>query len=448
MQNTRLMKSKVHFIGIGGIGMSGLAELLHNMGADVSGSDMSVNSQTKHLTKLGVKVFKGHEEGQVTDCDVVVYTSAIKPTNVEYKQAQQLGIPLIPRAEALAEIMLLKKGVAIAGTHGKTTTTSLMASVFINAKADPTIVVGGRLDLIKSTALLGEGQWLIAEADESDGSFSRLSPEVVVITNIDSDHLDHYKTFENVKRAFYDFASRIPFYGQLIYCGDDRTAYELFKAFPKNKFSYGFGQFNDYVLDGEKGVYKVLFKGELLGQVNIPIPGKHNALNSLAAIVCGLQAGFSFKDCADGVAGFGGVDRRFQHKAEVGGVDYYDDYAHHPTELKAVFSAFAERYPERPLKVIFQPHRFKRTQDCWSEFSQCFNTVSELFLLDIYPAGEAPIEGVTSELLAKEIPIEKKSVVSQTIDGINQIKSSIQPGDVVVLLGAGNISKWGEALYS
>ena len=448
MQDNRLMKSKVHFIGVGGIGMSGLAELLHNMGATVSGSDMSENSQTSHLKKLGVTVFKGHDQSQVSDCDVVVYTSAVKPTNVEYKQAQSLGIPLIPRAEALAEIMLLKKGVAIAGTHGKTTTTSLAASVFINAKVDPTIVVGGRLDLIKSTALLGEGKWLIAEADESDGSFSRLSPEMVVITNIDSDHLDHYKTFENVKRAFYDFATRIPFYGKLIFCGDDRTAFELFKSFPKTKYSYGFGEFNDYILQGECGKYKVYKGKELLGDVSIPMPGKHNALNALAAIVSGLQAGFSFDVCAKGIESFGGVDRRFQHKAEIDGVDYYDDYAHHPTELKAVFSAFSEKYPDRNLKVVFQPHRYKRTQDCWADFSESFTGVDELFLLNIYPAGEAPIEGVTSELLLKEIPIEKKRVIPQNDEGISLIKKSIKKGDVVVMLGAGNVAKWGEALYS
>ncbi len=448
MQQNRLIESKVHFIGVGGIGMSGLAELLHNMGAQVSGSDLSQNSQTEHLKKLGVNVFQGHDESQVHGCDVVVYTSAVKPTNVEYKQASLLGIPLIARAEALAEIMLLKKGVAIAGTHGKTTTTSLSASVFIEAGSDPTIVVGGRLDLIKSTALLGQGQWLIAEADESDGSFSRLSPEVVVITNIDSDHMDHYKSFENIKRAFYDFATRIPFYGQLIYCGDDEVAEHLFKTFPKKKVSYGFSKHNTYRLSGERGLYQVFHEGECLGQLCIPIPGKYNALNALAAVVSGLQAGFSFETCARGVKNFQGVDRRFQHKATKNGVDYYDDYAHHPTELKAVVSAFKEKFPDRRLVVVFQPHRFSRTQSCWSEFVQSFDGVDSLFLLNIYPAGETPIEGVTSELLAQEIKTVPVANVQQDERGLSQIKQSVQSGDIVVTLGAGNISKWGEAIYS
>jgi len=448
MQSRRLADSKVHFIGIGGIGMSGLAELLHNMGAAVTGSDLGSNTQTERLKSIGVTVFKGHAPGNIKNCDVVVYTSAVKETNVEYIQAKEKGIPLIRRAEALAEIMLLKKGVAIAGTHGKTTTTSLTASVFIEAQVAPTIVVGGRLDLIKSTASLGQGDWLIAEADESDGSFSRLSPEIVVVTNIDNDHLDHYKSFDNLKLAFYDFASRIPFYGQLVYCGDNEICQEVYRDFPKKKVSYGFNKTNDYWLQGSHSVYKVYKQQQLLGEVKLSLPGKHNALNSLAAMVCGLEAGFSFKDCAQGVSGFKGVDRRFQHKASVGGVDFYDDYAHHPTELKAVIQTFKDEFSQRPLKVIFQPHRYSRTQDCWDEFVECFVGVDELYILDIYPAGEAPIEEVDSQNLLSQIKCKTKSYIQLDDSGIQAVKSKLNSNDLVVLLGAGNIYKWGEGFYS
>ncbi len=448
MQSKRLLESRVHFIGVGGIGMSGLAELLKNMGADVSGSDLGENAQTDRLKKIGVTVYKGHNGSYVDGCDVVVYTSAVKEDNLEFQRAKELKIPLIRRAEALAEIMLMKKGLAIAGTHGKTTTTSLTASVFIEAKVDPTIVVGGRLDLIKSTASLGQGDWLIAEADESDGSFTRLSPEVVIVTNIDNDHLDHYKDFENLKMAFYDFASRIPFYGQLIYCGDDSVCRELFEQFPKKKVSYGFDKSNDYYLEGSCSQYKIYHNEKLLGEIKLALPGKHNALNSLAALVSGLEQGFSFEDCAQAVANFKGVDRRFQHKASVNDVDYYDDYAHHPTELKAVLQAFREKFPHRKLKVVFQPHRYSRTKECWDDFKDCFVDADELYILDIYPAGEKPIVGVSAKELLADINCDNKSYAPLSDSGLEKIKEEIRPSDVVILLGAGNIYRWGEGLYT
>ena len=356
----KLETAKFHFIGIGGIGMCGLAELLNNIGAVVTGSDAGVNANTERLQSLGIKVFKGHHASQVGDADVVVYSSAIGFTNPEIIEARTKQIPLIPRAEALAEIMHLKRGIAVAGTHGKTTTTSLISSVFLEADLNPTIVVGGRFERINSTALLGSGEWLIAEADESDGSFNKLSPEIAVITNIDSDHMDHYKTFENLKKAFNEFAHRVPFYGLLIVCGDDPVVREIFLNYPKRILYYGFNSTNDYVIEGEKGSYK-FFKNEenkkfLLGQFNLNTPGRHNALNAAASIAVGLAAGITFDQCAHGLEKFEGVDRRFHFKGQAGAIKVYDDYGHHPTEVKAVLQAFKEKYDKNRVVEIGRAH--------------------------------------------------------------------------------------------
>ncbi|HVK60198.1 MAG TPA: UDP-N-acetylmuramate--L-alanine ligase, partial [Bdellovibrionales bacterium] len=398
----RLAQAKVHFIGIGGIGMCGLAELLRNMGGKVSGSDLSENAQTTRLRAMGIDIKIGHAAANVSDCEVVVYSSAVKPDNPEFKEARRLKIPLIPRAEALAEMMRLRRGVAVGGSHGKTTTTSLTASIFMHAKAQPTIVVGGRLDLIKSTALLGQGEWLIAEADESDGSFSRLSPEIVIVTNIDNDHLDYYGTVAYLKKAFFDFAMRIPFYGLAIVCGDDPAVRETFADFGKRILFYGFEPHNDLRLEGSKGEYDVYRFGEKLGHVSLGIPGKHNALNAAAALAAGLEAGFSFAVCAEGLAGFRGVDRRFQHKGVRNGVDVFDDYGHHPTEVQAVLNAFKEKYPGRRLVTVFQPHRYSRTHLVWDQFVNCFADAGDLYLCDIYAAGEDPIANVSSERMVRE----------------------------------------------
>lgn len=441
----RLAKAKVHFIGIGGIGMCGLAELLHNLGAQVTGSDASENSQTVRLKQMGIQVFIGHAEENLGDCEVVVFSSAVKNTNVEYREARRRKIPLIRRAEALAQIMNLKRGIAVAGTHGKTTTTSLTASVFLSAGLDPTIIVGGRLDVIKSTAQLGQGEWLIAEADESDGSFTQLSPEIVIITNIDTDHLDYYKTFENLQAAFLDFSSRIPFYGCAIVCGDDKTLRALFENFGKRWISYGVGSENDYVLKRKDGFWEVMHGGELVGQLRPAMPGQHNALNSLAAILAGMQAGVSFETAAKAIGQFQGVDRRFQHKASIRGIDFYDDYGHHPTEIRAVLAGFKEKFPERRLVTVFQPHRYSRTQICWNEFVTCFKDTDVLYLLDIYPAGEAAIEGVNSPLLAEQVNHSNCHYLSRKEDpGLKTVMGSLKAGDILLTLGAGDISKLGE----
>lgn len=446
--NSRLNKSRFHFIGIGGIGMCGLAELLHNMGATVTGSDRSENANTERLQNLGVKVYSQHLANQVGDVDVVVYSSAIPASNPEYLEAQRRGIPIIPRAEALAEIMRLKRGIAVAGTHGKTTTTSMIASIFIDVKLQPTIVVGGRLDLIQSTALLGQGEWLIAEADESDGSFQRLSPEIAVITNIDNDHMDHYHSFHNLKQAFIQFAQRTPFYGSIVCCGDDLAIQESFNNFSKRCVFYGFAPNNDYQLVGANGSYEVLSSGKSLGHFRIAIPGKHNALNALAAIIVGLQAGLSFEQCAKGLEKFSGVDRRFHFKGEAQGIAVYDDYGHHPTEVAATLQAFREKYPTQRLVVYFQPHRFSRTVSCWNDFLNCFKDCDVLFLTDIYPAGEAPMPGVTAQRLCEEIQHSNCQYLPKSDDMAQKIVATLRPQDVFLTLGAGDGWKLGLAVLN
>lgn len=448
----KLAQAKVHFIGIGGIGMCGLAELLHGMGAKVTGSDLSENAQIQHLKSMHVPVQIGHEAKNVEGVEVVVYSSAVKEDNPEFKRARELKIPLIPRAEALAELMRLKRGLAVGGSHGKTTTTSLCASLFLEAQSNPTIIVGGRLESIGSTARLGEGEWVIAEADESDGSFLRLSPEVTIVTNIDNDHLDHFSTMENLRKAYVEFASRIPFYGLAIVCGDDPLIRESFKNFPKRILYYGFGENNDLVIRGEKSLYQVYLHKKHLGEFKLQISGTHNALNAAAALAAGLEAGFSFETCARGLQKFGGVDRRFHFKGHSEyKVDIYDDYGHHPTEIKAVLQAFREKYPNQKIKVAFQPHRYSRTLLCWDQFMDCFQTADEVWLLDIYAAGEKPIAFISSERLSQEIKHPKLNYISNhsypsMLSKAERIREHLHSGDVFVTLGAGDIWKLGMEL--
>ncbi len=454
----RLAKARVHFIGIGGIGMCGLAELLHNMGVQVKGSDLSENQQTLRLREIGIPIQIGHRDENLEHVDVAVYSSAVKPDNIEFRAAKKRGVPLIPRAEALAEIMRLRRGVAVAGSHGKTTTTSMTATVFMHARLDPTIVVGGRLDLIKSTAKLGTGDWVIAEADESDGSFNRLSPEIAVITNIDNDHLDHFGSMKNLENAFYEFAMRIPFYGVAVVCGDDERVQRIFKDFPKRLVTYGFDPANDYYLKGEVSRYTVFKRGiektgdkpaekiEELGEFTLQVPGRHNALNALAAMLSAHIAGLPFAQCLSGVEVYEGVDRRFQKKATVHGIDYYDDYGHHPTEVTAVLAAFKEKYPARRLVVLFQPHRYSRTEACWSDFTKCFGQADLVFLLDIYGAGEAPITGVNAKKLAAEITQPNAEYFDSRDQARAELVKVLKSDDIFLTLGAGDVYKIGEEL--
>lgn len=471
-------KSKFHFVGIGGIGMCGLAEILARGGAQVTGSDLSENANTERLKSLGVRIFVGHSASQVGDVDVVVYSSAISMDNPEMVAARQKKIPLIPRAEALAEMMRLKRGVAVGGTHGKTTTTGMVASVFMQAKAQPTIVIGGRLPTLQSTAQAGEGDWLIAEADESDGSFQKLTPEISIITNIDSDHLDYFKTFEALKAAFVSFGMKTAFYGSVIVCGDDPATRRLFENFPKRVWFYGFDPQNDFVVKragtgaaagtrvaagtevGEgaangMSVYELHWHGRRVGEFQVAVPGKHNGLNATAAILAGMKAGFSFEVCRDGIAAFQGVDRRFQLKGEAKGISVYDDYGHHPTEIRATLEACRDRFPNRRIVVMFQPHRYSRTQFCWNEFLTCFSEADLLFVTDIYPAGEKPIAGVTGEALTESIKHPNKLFFGQvgkapagpsSLELAQCVNERLKPGDVFLTLGAGDGYKVGMQL--
>lgn len=452
----KLQLAKFHFVGVGGIGMCGLAELLHNMGATVSGSDLSENANTLRLKKIGVTVYQGHSEKNVGDADVVVYSSAVSFENPELVHARLKKIPLIPRAEALAEIMRLKRGIAVAGTHGKTTTTSMVASIFYHSEQNPTIFIGGRFDLIDSTARWGAGEWLIAEADESDGSFHKLSPEIAIITNIDSDHLDHFKSFQNLQQSFYDFALRVPFYGLTIVCGDDPLVRQIFENFPKRILFYGFDAKNDIVLVGEKGNYQffqkeIFFKshqkqsehGYLLGQLKLQLPGRHNALNATAAALVGLNAGLTPQQVEKGIAEYQGVDRRFQHKGDCKQITVYDDYGHHPTEILAALEAFKEKFPQRRLVVYFQPHRYSRTQNCWNEFLSCFRLADVLFMTDIYAAGEKPIPGVTAEKLLQGISHARSYHLAKSDPMAEKILAELKSGDVFLTLGAGDGWKLG-----
>lgn len=440
----KISDSKFHFIGIGGVGMCGIAEILLSSGAQVSGSDLQENGNTDRLKKLGAKIFVDHHADQITGADVVVHSTAVSPNNPEMVAARAQKIPLIHRAEALAEVMRLKRGVAIAGTHGKTTTTTMASAIFLHAQLQPTVFVGGRFHLINSTAQLGKGEWFIAEADESDGSFRKLQPEIAIITNIDSDHLDYFKTFENLQKAFYDFALSVSFYGRIIVCGDDPRVVQLFQNYPKRISFYGFEECNDYVLRGENGNYQVLHREDpdadlkVLTQFVMELPGRHNALNALAALICGQQAGVSMDVGAKALEKFQGADRRFQLKGEKNGVLIYDDYGHHPTEVRCVLQAFKEKFPDRRLVVCFQPHRYSRTETCWSEFVGCFPNADLLFVLDIYEAGETPLPQITSARLTEEIQHKNKIYLSKTMDVGFEIQSRIFPGDVFVTLGAGD----------
>lgn len=441
---SKLIQSRIHFIGIGGIGMAGLAQLLHSLGAHVQGSDIAENQQTQFLRSLGVLVFQGHKPQHVFESDVVVFSSAIDSNNVELKEARRLKIPLIPRAEALDEVMRLKRGIAVAGSHGKTTTTALTAAAFLEAGANPTVVVGGRLDLFKSTALVGDGEWFIAEADESDGRLLRLNPEIIVITNIDNDHLDHFGSFENLKKAFYEFALKIPFYGTAILCGDDPLIREVFSQFPKRVIYYGFNKENDLVLEGQKGIYSYYCGQDKLGGFQLALPGRHNALNALAALAVCRETGLPQARAIRGIERFQGVDRRFQKMGSAGNIDVYNDYAHHPTEIRAVLSGAKERFPQRRIVVLFQPHRYSRTKNCWNEFLNCFQEADEVFLADIYGFGESPIPGTDGKSLAQQIAQPKAHYLAE--NEIDEIYKKLQPGDVLLLLGAGDIWRRGERL--
>ena len=446
----------IHLVGIGGIGMSGIAELLLNLGYFISGSDLRKTGVTEHLTDLGGKIFLGHGPQNVDGADVVVFSSAVKGDNPEIVEARERSIPVIPRAEMLAELMRLKFGIAVAGSHGKTTTTSMIASILTKGGFDPTVVIGGRLNIWGgSNARLGRSDFLVAEADESDGSFLALSPSIAVISNIDHEHIDFYRSMNNLRKTFVDFINKIPFYGRAILCVDDKEVQGLIPKLTKSYLTYGLlnpqSDIRASVISkgGLNTTFDVTFKNRLVGKVTISIPGEHNILNALAAVGVGLELDIDFKYIREGLKDLGGLKRRFEIKDERDGILFLDDYGHHPTEIIATLSAAKECWPDRRLVVVFQPHRFTRTRDLYDKFVVSFNQADFLIITPLYGAGEEPIPGVDSRVLYQGIKNHGHRAVTfcdSIEDSISLLLNQIRPGDLVLTLGAGDIHIVGEEL--
>ncbi len=446
---------KIHFVGIGGIGMSGIAEVLLNLGYKVSGSDLRESDTTERLRGLGGEISIGHAAANLTNVDVVVTSTAVQCDNPEVIEAKRRMVPVIPRAEMLAELMRMKYGIAIAGTHGKTTTTSMVATVLTHAGIDPTIVIGGKLNTLGSNAKLGKGDFLVAEADESDGSFLKLSPSIAVVTNIDADHLDYYSGgLEEIKDTFVEFINKIPFYGLAILCLEDRNIAECIPRIRKRFMTYGLSSQADLrathvKLDGFQTTFTAHYKGYRLGDISFRMPGAHNVLNALACTAVALELDVPFDKIQEGFTQFGGVGRRFTVKGEKNGIMVVDDYGHHPAEIRATLAAARNGWPERRLVVAFQPHRYSRTKELFNEFVTCFYDADVLVLTDIYAASEQPIPGVSAERLADEIRRHGQRDVSYVADRNelpDHLAGMVKEGDIVITLGAGNIWQAGEAL--
>jgi UDP-N-acetylmuramate--alanine ligase len=445
---------KIHFVGIGGIGMSGIAEVLLNLGYKVSGSDLRQSETTDRLTSLGGEIFTGHTRENVADVDVVVISSAVHDDNPEVMEARERLIPVIPRAEMLAELMRMKYGIAIAGTHGKTTTTSMVSTILGFAGIDPTIVIGGRLDSIGSNAKLGQGKFLVAEADESDGSFLKLSPTIGVVTNIDADHLDFYSGIEEIKDTFVEFINKVPFYGLAVLCLDSPNVADVIPKVKKRFTTYGLSsqadfRASDIRLAGNSTAFVAHYKGERLGEISFKMPGAHNVLNALACVAVAMELNVPFSVIQEGFKDFGGVGRRFQIKGEAKGIMVVDDYGHHPTEIRATLAAAKGGWSERRLVVAFQPHRYTRTKELFDDFLKAFYDADVLILTDIYPAGEQPIPGATSSALAAGIRKHGQKDVAHIADReelCDHLLKVLKPGDLCLTLGAGNLWQVGEKL--
>ncbi len=446
---------RIHFVGIGGIGMSGIAEVLLTLGYKVSGSDLKNSAITHRLAQLGAIIFEGHAAENIVGAEVVVTSSAIAPDNPEVAAAHEQLIPVIRRAEMLAELMRLKYGVAIAGMHGKTTTTSMVAAVLAAGGLDPTVVVGGRVDAMGSNARLGTSQYLVAEADESDRSFLKLSPILTVVTNIDREHMDCYRDMKDVKRTFLEFMDRVPFYGMVVLCNDDQPLRSLLPQLHRRKVTYGTRKDSDFrIIVGERGNgaaekpmsrFHVQYRGKDLGEFHLHVPGLHNILNATAAIAVGVGLDLDVEKIRGALKAFRGVDRRFQLKGSVGGVHVIDDYGHHPTEIRATLAA-ARQCGYRRIHVIFQPHRYTRTQALMDQFATAFADATSVFVLDIYAASEAPLEGVTGEVLAdriREVTEQHVAHANSFADAVDGVLAVAEEGDMILTLGAGNISQLG-----
>lgn len=446
----------IHFIGIGGIGMSGIAEVLLNLGYRVSGSDLKETEITRRLQALGGEIFYGHQAENIKGAEVVVTSSAVRPDNPEVLAARAALLPVIPRAEMLAELMRLKYGVAVAGAHGKTTTTSMVAHILAYGGLDPTVVIGGRLNSWGSNARLGQGSFLVAEADESDGSFLHLSPSIAVVTNIDLEHLDFYKDLDHIKAHFLDFLNRLPFYGLAILCLDDPHIPSLISKLQKRYRTYGLTaqadlQAREVKQNGLVTQYRFFCNGKEWGEIRFKIPGLHNVYNSLAAIAVGFELEIPFQKIQEAFDCLEGVQRRFQIRGEYRGVTVLDDYGHHPTEIRATLNAVRGTWPERRIVVVFQPHRYSRTKALFDEFTTSFYQADSLFLLPIYPAGEDPIEGINSEHLLegiKEKGHRDTRLVSNRAEVIPALQDLLKAGDVLVTLGAGDVWKIGQEIVS
>jgi UDP-N-acetylmuramate--alanine ligase len=451
---------QIHLVGIGGAGMSGIAEVLLTLGYKVTGSDLQASDTTRRLEELGGRIFIGHQESNVGDAQVVVISSAVSPENPEVVFAKAKQVPVIPRAEMLAELMRLKFGVAIAGAHGKTTTTSMVANVLAQGGLDPTMVIGGKVNALGSHARLGRGDLLVAEADESDGSFLRLSPTVVAVTNLDREHLDHYGSMERINESFLEFINKVPFYGLAVLCADDDRLRALFPKIVKRYQTYGLRESDgiapdfratDITLKQWGAEFRAFFRGRNLGPFRLSVPGIHNVSNALAAIAIGIELDVPTDLIRKALAAFTGVERRFHLRGEAGGVMIVDDYGHHPTEIRATLAAAKQGWTDRRLIVLFQPHRYTRTRDLLEEFSCAFADADRLFLTDIYAASEQPIPGVSGARLAEAIRVaghRSVTFVERKEDLVNQVFPEIKPGDLVLTLGAGDIWKSGPALLA
>jgi UDP-N-acetylmuramate--alanine ligase len=445
---------KTHFVGIGGTGMCGLAEILLSLGYEVSGSDLATGTDaTERLARLGAKIYTGHAAENARGADLLVVSSAVGEGNPEVREARRLGLPVLKRGEMLAEIMRLKYGVAIAGAHGKTTTTSLIGHVLSSAGLDPTVIVGGRLRAAGSNAMLGVGDVLVAEADESDGSFLKLLPTVAVVTNIDREHLDHYRDLDEICEAFLRFIQGVPFYGVAVLCGDDEHLRALLPGVNKPVLTYGTSAgcrvLAADVRPGADGSrFTVRADGRELGEFLVPLPGGHNVLNALATIAVARFLGVPTEAIRRGLASFEGVGRRFERRGEAGGALHIDDYGHHPTEIAAVLRTGREVFGHRRLIVLFQPHRYSRTAALRREFGTAFRDADALVVTDIYSAGEAPIPGITGQTLCETIAASGTRVhyAPTEAEAIACVAEMLQPGDVLFTLGAGSVWKWGDAV--
>ncbi len=449
-------KYHIHFVGIGGIGMSGIAELLLNLGYKVSGSDLKSSDITRRLKKLGGTIYQGHQEDHIAGADVVVISSAVKADNPEVLAAGRASIPVIPRAEMLAELMRLKYSIAVSGAHGKTSTTSIIASVLEQGGLDPTVVIGGRLISKGTNAVLGKGDFIVAEADESDGSFLKFTPTIAVVTNIDREHLDFYKDLDDIKNVFLDFIHRIPFYGLCVLCLDNEAIQDIIPGIRKRFTTYGMNSQADLTAreitcTGATTLFKVYYNNDMLGEITLNLPGKHNINNALSSIAVGIELGISFDVIKTALETHKGVARRLEKKGVVQGITVMDDYGHHPTEIKTTLSAVRESWPEKRIVVAFQPHRFTRTNALFSEFSRAFYQSDILLVLPIYAAGESEIEGITARTLADAIRAHghKNVILADNVKKTAaQLKELLKKDDIFLTMGAGDVYKIGDELLT